>query len=397
LRSAYPQRRLADLAARVDYGLTASATEDHGGPKFLRITDIVRDHLEWSSVPFCAPISDGDRARFGLAAGDIVIARTGATVGYSQRVKEAVDAVFASYLVRVRVTDECDATYVGYVVGSDDYKEFVRANAGGAAQPNANARVLTSYLVPLPSLTTQRKIAAILSAYDDLIENNNRRIELLEEMAQRIYREWFVEFRYPGHENVPLADSELGLVPEGWGVARVANLVERVRQGVVRRVPVDPIEDVVPIVDQSRDDIAGFHNGAPGVVASIDDPAIVFGDHTCKMQAMLEPFSVGPNVVVFRPSAPIPALLLIRILAGLVHTQEYKRHWTSLSAKLVVVPPLVLGEQFAVRVKENHALVRVLREANRRLRASRDLLLPRLMSGEIDVTDLDIAVPDFAA
>ena len=63
---------------------------------------------------------------------------------------------------------------------------------------------------------TQRKIAAVLSAYDDLIENNNRRIKLLEEMAQRIYREWFVDFRYPGHEDVPLVDSELGPIPKGW-------------------------------------------------------------------------------------------------------------------------------------------------------------------------------------
>ena len=76
--------------------------------------------------------------------------------------------------------------------------------------------------VPIPPLPTQRKIAAILSAYDDLIENNNRRIKLLEEMAQRIYREWFVDFRYPGHEDVPLVDSELGPIPEGWAVGRLA-------------------------------------------------------------------------------------------------------------------------------------------------------------------------------
>ena len=75
---------------------------------------------------------------------------------------------------------------------------------------------LQELTLPVPSLPSQRKIAAILSAYDDLIENNNRRIKLLEEMAQRIYREWFVDFRYPGHEEVPLVDSELGPIPEGW-------------------------------------------------------------------------------------------------------------------------------------------------------------------------------------
>lgn len=92
-----------------------------------------------------------------------------------------------------------------------------------AAVPGLN-RDHAGYLqLRLPPLAIQRKIAAILSAYDDLIENNNRRIKLLEEMAQRIYREWFVDFRYPGHEAVPLVDSELGPIPEGWrvGVATV--------------------------------------------------------------------------------------------------------------------------------------------------------------------------------
>ena len=77
--------------------------------------------------------------------------------------------------------------------------------------------------VPLPPLPTQRKIASILSAYDDLIENNTRRIAILEEMAQAIYREWFVNFRFPGHENVKLVDSPLGQIPEGWEATHVGD------------------------------------------------------------------------------------------------------------------------------------------------------------------------------
>ncbi|MFH1933621.1 MAG: restriction endonuclease subunit S [Pseudomonadota bacterium] len=78
----------------------------------------------------------------------------------------------------------------------------------------------------VPSLPTQHKIAAILSAYDDLIENNLRRIKILEEMAQTIYREWFVKFRFPGHENVRMVDSPLGKIPEGWEVANLSDLVD---------------------------------------------------------------------------------------------------------------------------------------------------------------------------
>jgi type I restriction enzyme S subunit len=79
-------------------------------------------------------------------------------------------------------------------------------------------------LVPVPPALTQRKIAAVVSAYDDLIENNSRRIKVLEEMAQRIYREWFVDFRYPGHEWVLLTDSDFGPIPQGWSWADLSDI-----------------------------------------------------------------------------------------------------------------------------------------------------------------------------
>ncbi len=87
-------------------------------------------------------------------------------------------------------------------------------------------------IVTLPPLPIQRKIAAILSAYDDLIENNTRRIALLEEMAQALYREWFVHFRFPGHESVPLVDSPLGPIPEGWQMAKLGEVADYINRGV---------------------------------------------------------------------------------------------------------------------------------------------------------------------
>ena len=79
--------------------------------------------------------------------------------------------------------------------------------------------------IPLPPFSTQRKIAAVLSAYDDLIENNTRRIEILEQMARAIYREWFVEFRFPGHEGVEMVESELGLIPQGWEIVTASEAI----------------------------------------------------------------------------------------------------------------------------------------------------------------------------
>jgi type I restriction enzyme S subunit len=89
-----------------------------------------------------------------------------------------------------------------------------------------NQAIISRIPLLLPSIHTQRKIISILSAYDDLIENNTRRIEILEEMARSLHREWFVNFRFPGHEQVKMVDSELGLIPEGWEVKPIGDVAE---------------------------------------------------------------------------------------------------------------------------------------------------------------------------
>ena len=103
----------------------------------------------------------------------------------------------------------------------------IESIASGATFKEVSGGALGAFAIPLPPLATQRKIAALLSAYDDLIENNLRRIEILEEMARHLYREWFLEFRFPGHESVRLGESPLGLLPEGWRVVRLNSLISK--------------------------------------------------------------------------------------------------------------------------------------------------------------------------
>ena len=149
---------LADVCESVRYGYTASASLDACGPRFLRITDIVPDSVVWDSVPYCE-IDDSDKERFALGVGDIVVARTGATVGYAKLIREPVDAVFASYLVRFRVdSTRADPGFVGRLVESSVYKSFVQSRVGGAAQPNASAPVLGSFEFPLPPRHAQTRI-----------------------------------------------------------------------------------------------------------------------------------------------------------------------------------------------------------------------------------------------
>ena len=99
------------------------------------------------------------------------------------------------------------------------------------AVPGVNRNALHMLPVKVPPIPAQQRIASILSAYDDLIENNTRRIKILEQMAQMLYREWFVNFRFPGHEKVNMVESELGLIPEGWKICTLSELCGKVIDG----------------------------------------------------------------------------------------------------------------------------------------------------------------------
>jgi type I restriction enzyme, S subunit len=247
------------------------------------------------------------------------------------------------------------------------------------------------FLVNFPPLPIQRKIAAILSAYDDLIENNLRRIKILEEMAQNLYREWFVNFRFPGHEVVKMVNSPLGRIPEGWEVKKVKDIVKRLKpERVYDQNDVSPCGKTI-IIDQSQGSYLGFHDNEPDFPATSDSPIIIFGDHTCKMQLMVKPFSIGPNVVPFI-AANISLYYLYFLVHELVETKEYKRHWTELIGKEIVYSHSPLVKRFDKYIKTILEQIEVLTGKNFILRQTRDLLLPKLISGELDVSDLDIKV-----
>lgn len=405
LKDEWKRVKLEEICEKVQYGYTASATYKEVGPKFLRITDIVPDLIDWDSVPYCE-INPKEIDKFSLRGGDIVIARTGATVGYAKYIKgNTAEAVFASYLVRIRLRPDICSRYVGLIIESSKYKNFVKSHMGGAAQPNANAKILTSFEFLLPLLPIQRKIASILSDYDDLIENNTRRIKILEEMAQAIYKEWFVNSRFPGHEKVTMVDISVDIsvetnsnaslqnkIPEGWGVKSVRDLVKRLKaRNTYTQKDVLSFGNV-PVVDQSRDEILGFHNNEPTHYASSTNPIIIFGDHTCKMQIMVEPFSLGPNVIPFISNENSTIYFLFFTIRNLVETREYKRHWNELIVKKVVLPEKRLQILFSDTVRPMTEDIGLLRKKNLNLQRTRDLLLPKLISGEIDVKEIEIHV-----
>ena len=403
---------LREICDSVNYGYTASADPEPIGPKFLRITDIVPNQIDWSSVPHCK-INEKELSKYRLEKDDIVIARTGATTGYAKRIRDNQNAVFASYLVRIRVNPKHDSRYVGLVVESDEYKRFIQQNIGGTAQPHANAQVLTSFPVPLPPLLTQQKIAAILSPYEDLIENNTRRIQILEEMAQIIYRQWFIEFQFPGHENVPMVESKLGMIPQDWEVKRLADLVEtqhgytesatenQVGPKFVRgkdinktsyidwdTVPFCPIESEKYAKYQLHvDDILVIRMADPGRVAIIEKEInAVFASYLIRLK--LKSNHLSPYYLFYA--------LLDQRYQDYIYGVSTGTTRKSASAGFItgfdlVIPPSEIRNRFELVIASLRKGLNNLLEKNANLRKTRDLLLPKLISGELDLSTLDIA------
>ena len=241
--------------------------------------------------------------------------------------------------------------------------------------------------ISMPPLPIQRRIAGILSAYDELIDNSQRRIKILEALARALYREWFVHFGFPGHESVPRVLSPLGEIPQGWEVKAV--------QEIVRRIPVGKKYDqktvsptgAVPVFDQGKSGVIGYHDEEPGVSASEGEPVIVFANHTCYQRLVHIPFSAIQNVLPFVPSHSVPRNIywLHWATNDLIVFNDYKGHWPEFAAQTVVVPPALLCDQFGNFAAPLSRQMLKLDNQIQNLRHTRDLLLPRLLSGQIDV------------
>lgn len=267
--------------------------------------------------------------------------------------------------------------------------ELLKAVAGGTATPIINKTIFSRLPALAPPLELQKKIAAILSGYDELIENNETRIGLLEQSAEEIYREWFVRFRFPGHEKAKFVKG----LPGDWDIKRVKEIVIRKGFGRIYREAELMDDGQVVVIDQSRADWLGFYDGEPQHVASYDSPIILFGDHTCKMVFMTKPFSLAENVVPFTPELGISSYFLFHLVKDLARTTEYKRHWTDLTNRKVLVPNERLQARFEDAVKRSHEQAELLRQTIRRAEKTRNLLLPRLISGKLSVENLDIQFP----
>jgi type I restriction enzyme S subunit len=282
----------------------------------------------------------------------------------------------------------------------------------GSSQLAYTIAAIKQILVPLPPLTTQKRIADILSAYDELIENCQRRIKILETMARRFYREWFVQFRFPGHENHPHVTSALGKVPEGWEVKKLGEVAKVLRGRSYRSV--DLAEDGgLPFLNlKCLDRDGGFRRSGlkryigeykEGHIARKGDIVMAVTDMTQERRivarAALVPtlesdFSVfSMDLVKIEPKAFMSKAFLYSLLRFSVFADEVKQHANGanvlhlspdrITGYQCVFPPNELASRFSEFVAPVIEQMDALENRISNLRRTRDLLLPRLLSGSL--------------
>jgi type I restriction enzyme S subunit len=350
-----------------------------------------------------------------VRAGDLVFTCWG-TLGQVGLIPKG--GPFPEYIIsnkQLKLRPNCeiaDSKFLFYYFASPQMVRHIRSIAIGAAVPGINLGLLKALKVALPPLDVQKEIVRFLSVYDDLIENNTRRIKILEEMAQMLYREWFVNFRFPGHEKGRIVESELGPIPEGWKVQPLGDLTAVVTKGTtpttlgrqfqdtgVNFVKVESITESGAIITNKlakidtethellkrsqlrHNDILFSIAGAIGRVALV--PVRVLPANTNQALATLR--CADSTFITYLLSTVRSAHFQNFSLGRVVQTAQANVSLSILKSAPILIPPPTLLKNFREAVEPILALVDVLSSHIENLRTTRDYLLPKLISGEIPV------------
>ncbi|HCF0703362.1 TPA: restriction endonuclease subunit S [Pseudomonas aeruginosa] len=352
-----------------------------------------------------------EHERYGLQFGDIVMCEGGEPGRCAIWKNQVPGMMFQKALHRIRPKAEMDVRFLYYSFLNRGKNGGFDQYCTGSTIKHLPRQNLAMVEVDVPPLTIQKQIASILSAYDDLIENNTRRIEILEEMARRLYEEWFVQFRFPGHEGVEFKESELGLIPEGWDLTTVAETFEILGGGTPSKSepayweggqinwysPTDLTRSGTAFMDESGTKITDI--GLSRSSAKMFPPYSVMLTSRATIGVVAintTPATTNQGFITCIPNKRFPLYLLFHWIKN--NVDRFISLGTGATFKEItkgvfkgielVVPPAALVDDFQQKVAPLMDMILRLQRKNRNLRTQRDLLLPKLISGEIDVSDI---------
>ena len=392
----------------------------------INVKDIFRDSpkIDFTSLDKVDLSASRSIDRYFVEKGDLFFVRSSVKrdgigyVVYSDQQNH--QAVHCGFVIRFRPNSQkVNPIFLTYSFRTPDNRQRIRLLSGGVAITNISQEALGTLEISVPTLRNQEKIAAILSAYDDLIENNLRRIKILEEMAQTLYREWFVKFRFPGHQKVKMVDSPLGKIPEGWEVATIDDVLATLESGSRPKGGIDPEARGVPSIgaeniiglgryDYSKEKFVTrefFDNMNRGHIQSGDILLYKDGAQIGRKSMFRDGFPhveccINEHVFIFRTNGqcsqnylffwldqPEMTQNIINLNANAAQPGINQSGVRGLPIFLPLAPLLEKAEEVLEPMLEalfNYA------KRNNTLRQTRDLLLPRLISGELDVSEFEI-------
>lgn len=383
---------LRDVASQINYGLTTSATDTKDGPKFLRITDIDKSFIEWESVPHC-DATEEQRGKYALQSEDIVVARTGASTGRAQWVQVEAPTVFASYLVRFRISSEYDSRFIGYVLNSRTWKHYVDSVAHGkSAQPNMSASLMADFEFDCPPLSEQRAIAEVLGALDDKIAANSMKASTAEQLAGVLFDKVSVDLN-----KIPVSQVLTPILggtpnrknPEFWG-GQVHWASAKDVTSAPHSVVADTEEKITRMATEQTKakplPIGGVIVTARGTVGAVARLAL--------------PTSFNQSCYGFSPSELPPGLLYFSILRAAQRAKSLSHGSVFDTITMKTFDHLFIPDFGESAEKMEHQIAPLLEtvdssiKENKTLVSMRDALLPQLMSGKLRVRDAESVVED---
>ena len=339
-------------------------------------------------------------SKFLLQDRDILLAMTGATAGKLGRVRSDQSLLLNQRVAKIQPF-EADPDFIWFVLSAPKYRERFYNLAGGAAQPNISGGQIEAVEIPLPPRSTQERIGFILSAYDDLIENSERRITLLEEGARQLYREWFVRLRFPGHEHVLIRNG----VPEGWDNTSALGAMHVLSGGTPKTTNPDYWDGQMPFYTPKDATKTCYVLSTERTITELGlrhcnselyarDTVFISARGTVgKLNLACRPMAMSQSCYALIGKGYVRQLFLFCALEEAI--KHFKQNASGAVFDAIIVDtfkliPFLVPDEKRIRDFEE-AVTPIFRHAANmmeqidKLRAARDLLLPRLITGEIAV------------
>ena len=306
--------------------------------------------------------------------------------------------------------------FLYHVLSSDEFIGSTVTASKGTKMPRGDKEAMRGYKLMLPPPTIQCRIAGILSTYDELIENNQRRIRILEDMARSLYREWFVLFRYPGHESVPLVDSPLGQIPQGWKVKKLSDIAAVNRSQINAKTAPDELYyiDIASVSPGQIDYVTTYaFTDAPGRARRVVQHGDVLWScvrpnrrsHALVMHPETNTIASTGFAVLTAKTVPFTFLYFatttddfVSYLTNNASGAAYPAVTATTFEKAeLLIPSSALLERFGEATITMTEQAHILKRQTENLRRTRDLLLPRLLSGQIDIEATEILIEEAIA